>query len=140
MFQDCLAQRYPSWADQFSCTYDPPENASPLAALDRLQIQMHVQWPLNIVLTTHHLATYNKVFVFLAQVKRSLWSLQSVRLSDLQELEEKLEVTDLSLNMTDASISSGGKRHRLQLLRAWLLYFVTVCREHSLVVAIVLYV
>lgn len=126
LLQDCLARRYPGWADQFSCSYLPPPSSTPLAALDGLQIHYSIHWPLNIVLTSSHLSTYNKVFVFLAQVKRSLWSLQSVRLSRLQEMEDGMDITDTDISFNNTSISHIGKRHRLQLLRAWLLYFVTV--------------
>lgn len=126
LLQDCLARRYPAWAEQFSCSYEPPPSSTPLAALDNLQIHYAIHWPLNIVLTSSHLNTYNKVFVFLAQVKRSLWSLQSVRLSRLQELEDGMDITDTDISFNNTSISHIGKRHRLQLLRAWLLYFVTV--------------
>jgi len=128
LLQDCLGARYPSWCDQFSCSYTPPQQYSLTLSLDCLAIHMSVPWPLTILLSQANLDTYNKIFVFLAGVKRSLWSLQSVRLSRLAELEDSLEgQADVSLGQSfqDSSLPLGAKQHRLQLLRSWLLYFTT---------------
>jgi len=128
LLQDCLGARYPSWCDQFSCSYTPPQLYSLTLSLDCLAIHMTVPWPLTILLSQANLDTYNKIFVFLAGVKRSLWSLQSVRLSRLAELEDSMEgQADVSLGQSfqDTSLPLGAKQHRLQLLRSWLLYFTT---------------
>ena len=128
LLQDCLGARYPSWCDQFSCSYTPPQQYSLTLSLDCLAIQMTVPWPLTFLLSQANLDTYNKIFVFLARVKRSLWSLQSVRLSRLAELEDSMEgQADLSFGQSiqDSSLPLGAKQHRLQLLRSWLLYFTT---------------
>jgi len=128
LLQDCLGARYPSWCDQFSCSYTPPQQYSLTLSLDCLAIHMSVPWPLTILLSQANLDTYNKIFVFLAGVKRSLWSLQSVRLSRLAELEDSMEgQADVSLGQSfqDSSLPLGAKQHRLQLLRSWLLYFTT---------------
>jgi len=128
LLQDCIGARYPSWCDQFSCTYTPSSQYSLTPSLDCLTIHMTVPWPLTILLSSSNLQTYNSIFVFLAGVKRSLWSLQSVRLSRLAELEDSMEGTaDISLGQSfqDSSLPLGAKQHRLQLLRSWLLYFTT---------------
>eukprot|EP00092_Neocalanus_flemingeri_P037301 GFUD01040623.1.p1 GENE.GFUD01040623.1~~GFUD01040623.1.p1 ORF type:complete len:962 (+),score=214.69 GFUD01040623.1:57-2942(+) len=130
LLQDCLGGRYSSWCDHFSCSYTVPDQHSVLPSLDGLTIHLSVPWPLTIILSQNNLDTYNKVFVFLAGVKRSLWALQSVRLSKLAQLEEKMEGLDnmsssFSQSLSDASLPLGLKQHRLQLLRSWLLYFTT---------------
>jgi len=128
LLQDCIGARYPSWCDQFSCTYTPSSQYSLTPSLECLTIHMTVPWPLTILLSSSNLQTYNSIFVFLAGVKRSLWSLQSVRLSRLAELEDRMEGTaDVSLGQSfqDSSLPLGAKQHRLQLLRSWLLYFTT---------------
>ena len=63
-------------------------------------------------------------------MKRSLWSLQSVSLQDLENLENSMLATeDLSasclLSQEDVSLCSGAKQHRLQLLRSWLIFFTS---------------
>ena len=131
LLQDCLGARFPTWSDQFSCTYSPPDQYAATPSLEGLTIQMNVPWPLTILLSQSNLETYNKVFIFLAGVKRSLWSLQSVRLATLAKLEERLEgqadlsAASLSQSFADSSLPLGVKKHRLQLLRSWLLYFTT---------------
>jgi len=129
LLQDCLGGRYPSWCDQFSCSYSPPQEHSATPSLDGLNIHLSVPWPLTILLSQHNLDIYNKVFIFLAGVKRSLWALQSVRLSTLAHLEENMEgladLSSTSQSFADNSLPLGVKQHRLQLLRSWLLYFTT---------------
>ena len=131
LLQDCLGGRYPGWCDLFSCSYQPPDNDQ--VSLTSLSVHLSVSWPLNIVLTQHNLDIYNRVFLFLAEVKRSLWSLQCVSLADLADLEDRMEAGDdlsmscLSVNQTlsDSSLCPGVKQHRLQLLRSWLIYFTS---------------
>ena len=129
LLQDCLGNRYPSWCDQFSCSYILPDQHSSLPSLSGLTIHLSIPWPLTIILTQDNLVTYNKVFTFLAGVKRSLWALQSVRLSTLAQLEERMDqdlsTVSLSQSLSDASLPLVVKQHRLQLLRSWLLYFTT---------------
>ena len=127
LLQDCLGGRYPSWSDLFSCTHEAEAGESSLSGL---RLQMSVTWPLNMVITEKNLQTYNKIFVFLAGVKRSLWALQSVSLQDLENLESSMLATeDLSasclLSQEDVSLCSGAKQHRLQLLRSWLIFFTS---------------
>ena len=132
LLQDCLGGRYPGWCDLFSCSYSPPDSG--VASLSDLSIHLSVSWPLTIVLTQANLETYNKIFLFLAEVKRSLWALQTVSLADLDALEDRMEGADsLSLSClandqtlgADTSLCLGAKQHRLQLLRSWLLYFTS---------------
>merc|ERR1712183_629616 len=67
-------------------------------------------------------------FIFLAGVKRAL---HSVSLADLENLENSMLATeDLSASCLlsqeeDVSLCSGAKRHRLQLLRSWLIFFTS---------------
>ena len=91
LLQDCLGGRYPSWSDLFSCTHEAEAGESSLSGL---RLQMSVTWPLNMVITEKNLQTYNKIFVFLAGVKRSLWALQSVSLQDLENLESSMLATE----------------------------------------------
>ena len=132
LLQDCLGGRYPSWCDLFSCSYSAPDSG--VASLSGLSVHLSVTWPLTIVLTQANLETYNKIFLFLAEVKRSLWALQTVSLADLDALEDRIEgagslsVSCLSSDHTlgsDTSLCLGTKQHRLQLLRSWLLYFTS---------------
>lgn len=130
LLQDCLGGRYPGWCDLFSCSYSPPDSG--VASLADLSLHLSVSWPLTIVLTQANLETYNKIFLFLAEVKRSLWALQTVSLADLDALEDRMEGAEsLSLSCLasdhtlDTSLCLGAKQHRLQLLRAWLLYFTS---------------
>ena len=129
LLQDCLGSRYPSWSDLFSCSQQAQAETGE-ASLSGLRLHMAVAWPLNMVITQQNLQTYNKIFIFLAGVKRSLWSLQSVSLQDLENLENSMLATeDLSssclLSQEDVSLCSGAKQHRLQLLRSWLIFFTS---------------
>ena len=132
LLQDCLGGRYPGWCDLFSCSYSAPDSG--VASLSGLSVHLSVSWPLTIVLTQANLETYNKIFLFLAEVKRSLWALQTVSLADLDALEDRIEgagnmsLSCLSSDQTlggDTSLCLGAKQHRLQLLRSWLLYFTS---------------
>ena len=131
LLQDCLGSRYPGWCDLFSCSYAASDTEA--ASLSDLSVHLCVSWPLTIILTQANLETYNKIFLFLAEVKRSLWALQTVTLTDLEVLEDKMEEAEsLSLSClsdhtlgADKSLCTGAKKHRLQLLRSWLLYFTS---------------
>jgi len=120
LLQDCLAGRFPAWAEHCSV-----ERAGP--GLQGIHLHLRLNWPLTFVLTQANLATYNAVFQFLAGVKRSLWALQAIRPTRLAELEEEqdLATSSLALPSQDTSLPLAGKQHRLQLLRSWLLYFTT---------------
>ena len=120
LLQDCLAPRFPGWAELCSV-----ERAGP--GLQGVTLHLAADWPLTLVLTRANLATYNAVFQFLASVKRSLWALQAIRPARLRELEEEQELStsSLALPSPDTSLPLAGKQHRLQLLRSWLLYFTS---------------
>jgi gamma-tubulin complex component 5 len=122
LLQDALGPRYPAWADTFTVERRPEEHG-----LGGIRIHMAAPWPLALVFTRVNIDTYNKVFLFLAGVKRSLWALESIRVHRLRELEEQqaLDVSSLSLPSQDVSLPLPCKQHRLQLLRSWLLYFTT---------------
>ena len=121
LLQDCLGGRYPDWCDLFSCSHSAQDPAS----LSGLTINMAVSWPLTILLTQANLETYNKIFIFLAEVKRSLWSLQTVSLADLAALEDRMAGLEEGAEAADTSLCLASKQHRLQLLRAWLLHFTS---------------
>jgi len=130
LLQDCLSSRFPSWCDQFTCTFSPSLNDITLPSLDGLKIHLHITWPLNIILNQTNLEVYNKIFTFLAGVKRTLWALQSVRLSSLPAIEMRMETddgfsNDTSKSFDESSLPLHANCHRLQLLRAWLLFFTT---------------
>nr|XP_040573888.1 gamma-tubulin complex component 5-like [Lepeophtheirus salmonis] len=73
--------------------------------LDQIHMHYIIDCPLNIVITTHHIELYNKVFCFLLKVKRALWALRVI---------------------TPENICSkdSWKRRKILLLRAWLFHFV----------------
>lgn len=130
LLQDCLGTRYPAWADLFSCTIEPQTQEAQDLFLSGLRIHQAVSWPLNMVLSQQNLLTYNKIFLFLAGVKRSLWALHTVSLQQLEALESSmLDTEDLSVSCLqpqddpNLSLCSGAKQHRLQLLRSWLIFF-----------------
>jgi len=124
-----LSQRFSGWISQFSCSYTVPldEASSPVLSLQCLTINMDISWPLSIILSPANLKKYNKIFNFLMTVKRSLWCLQSMSLAHLAQLDKQLEKDTSHIDeLSDSILSSGQKQHRLQLLRAWLVYFVTL--------------
>ena len=135
LLQDCLGARYPDWCDAFSCSWTSPDHL--VTSLSGLSVHLTISWPLTIILSQKNLETYNKIFVFLSEVKRSLWALQSVSLADLEDLEDRMEgredlsISCLSVNQSmsemsaDKSLCLGAKQHRLQLLRSWLIYFTS---------------
>lgn len=47
-------------------------------ALDCLQLQYDVKWPLNIVVTDNSIHKYRQVFTFMLQLKRIVWVLKDV--------------------------------------------------------------
>jgi len=122
LLQDCLSQRFGSWIDQFSCSYDPSAGDS----LQHISIHLQVPWPASIILSDESLRTYNKIFSFLIGVKRALWCLQSTSLKQIAEIDNQLRNQSLAEQSLGSSLTGGEKLHRLQLLRAWLLYFVTL--------------
>jgi len=129
LLQDCLSQRFVGWVDKFSCTFTAPEDEAMFRApsIAGLSINMHVEWPLNIILSPKNLKMYNKIYLFLVGVKHSLWCLQSVSLKQVSRMDQQLEKEDsLNQELSDSSLTAGEKRHRVQLLRSWLLYFVTL--------------
>jgi len=127
LLQDCLSQRFGSWAEGFSCAYSAEEGSSvPLPSITGLSINMHIAWPLNIILSPENLGVYNKIYLFLVGVKHSLWCLQSVSLKQICRMDQQLEKDESSLELSDSSLTAGEKKHRVQLLRTWLLYFVTL--------------
>ena len=81
--QDCLAERFPNWSDQWGVTCTGP-------GLACLSLTLATPWPLSLLLSPATLNTYNAVFRFLASVKRSLWALQSVRPTALAELQSQV--------------------------------------------------
>ena len=52
---------------------------SSILALDRLQLSYSVGWPLNLVINSSSLATYNSIMVFLMQIKRAKCALDHMR-------------------------------------------------------------
>lgn len=117
--QDCLAERFPDWSDQWGVTCTGPGMAC-------LSLTLATPWPLSLVLSPATLNTYNAVFRFLASVKRSLWALQAVRPAALAELQSQVEAKP-PFALSPASVSGPApcSAHRLQLLRSWLLHFST---------------
>jgi len=129
LLQDSLSQRFEGWIQQFSCGFELTEEDknSPVLSLKGLSINMTISWPLNIILSEDNLKMYNKIFLFLVNMKHSLWCLQSITLAEIATLDRQL-AKDESINdeLNESSFNAGQKQHRLQLLRAWLLYFVTL--------------
>jgi len=129
LLQDNLSQRFEGWTEQFSCGFDLTEEDKNCAVLSLkgLTINMQISWPLNIILSDDKLKLYNKIFLFLVTLKHSLWCLQSISLAEIAQLDRDiLQDESRGDEMTDVSLTASHKQHRLQLLRAWLIYFVTL--------------
>ena len=111
--------------------------------LTDLQINYKVPWPINLVITQKSLIFYNSVLCFLMKIKQAMFSLQRLSfkgkfnlkyfvscffftsLRSLYSELSKMEIETNDLLRQKEILSSTARRHRLQLLRAWLLYFVS---------------
>ena len=47
-------------------------------ALDCLALSYKVTWPVNVVITEACLGAYSRVFTFLLQLKRAIWTLKDI--------------------------------------------------------------
>ena len=93
MLHDCLYRRPPTMEDiveRFSVkVYGTLDTISNIE--NNIHLTYHVDWPLNIVLHSTSLSTYNKIFQFLLKIKHSLWALQQIDAKDLAAALEKAQ-------------------------------------------------
>ncbi|KAG8226414.1 hypothetical protein J437_LFUL012510, partial [Ladona fulva] len=139
--QECIAVRYPEAASLFSISIseksDKPSHLANVQAVshvssgesvfdqvDLITLNYSVEWPVNIVLNSASMESYNTVFQFLLKVRWALWSLQQLRFSDLTGSKTALVPKDREASQESDIMTLGAKIHRMQLLRAWLLHFV----------------
>lgn len=128
--QDCLARRDHELADRFAVIL--PEDSPPEECLKKLEMTYEVSWPLSIVLSRKSLGVYNRVFLFLLEVKRALWSLHMINAKDLiaqltqeeERLMNKTEVLEDDFEHEEEHLTPSLRMHRVLLLRSWLLHFV----------------
>ncbi len=71
-----------------------------IQSVNGIFLRYHMEWPLTIIFDNKVEEKYNAIFVFLLQVKRALWSLEQLRVTNLKveclqpriQLKQKLYV------------------------------------------------
>ncbi len=128
--RDCLDRRLEKESDWFWLALPEEEGQlSPEEYISKIRLDYEVKWPLSIVLNSETLAVYNKIFLFLLEVKRASWSLRQIHAKELVALlrreEAKLEEQEeQEQSSSDGRMSPSLRVHRVLLLRSWLLHFV----------------
>eukprot|EP00054_Salpingoeca_dolichothecata_P026972 m.195078 g.195078 ORF g.195078 m.195078 type:complete len:1025 (-) comp25821_c0_seq3:841-3915(-) len=88
-----------------------PLGETGMAALDPLQLHYHTEWPVNMIINDEHLRGYNRVFAFLLRIKRAKWAMESVNIAGPQPKPPL-------------------QKHKIQLLRAKILYVVQYLHDY----------
>lgn len=112
-----------------------------MSGLERVSIGYAAPWPVSLIITPQSLLQYNAVFRFLLKLKHALISLQRLSLKGFHIITlifllahcQFINYLNISLlDMGGMDGAEGGekligqvRRHRLQLLRAWLLHFTS---------------
>ncbi|XP_059353189.1 gamma-tubulin complex component 5-like [Daphnia carinata] len=117
---NCISSRMGQCGSYLSVTIKRGSIQHTPANLADVQINYKVPWPVNLVITQDSISLYNSVLRFLMQIKQGMFSLQHLSFKDLN----CMDVANVS-HQRQQELSSATRRHRLQLLRAWLLHFVS---------------
>ena len=132
IFQDALQLRFPHLINKLTVGVRTESrtirNSSQVQSIDVIYLQYAMKWPLTIIFDSKSEETYNAVFSFLLQVKRALWSLEQLRMRDMQ----KETLTSADDEPSEVSILTRLKkpqfvaelRQKMYILRMRLLHFV----------------
>ncbi|XP_037089797.1 gamma-tubulin complex component 5-like [Pollicipes pollicipes] len=128
--EDCLSARHADMAARFSVTLVGPEPAGaapacPLRRLEAVTLGYAAPWPCTIAITADSLRRYNEMFRFILQLKFTLRGLQALNFKDLAEASEEDWPGGPGRDGGEPAPAAAPRRLRLQLLRAWLLHFVS---------------
>ncbi|KAI9552524.1 hypothetical protein GHT06_022890 [Daphnia sinensis] len=117
---NCISSRMGQCGSYLSVTIKRGNVQQTPANLVDVQINYKVPWPVNLVITNDSIFLYNSVLRFLMQIKQGMFSLQHLSFKDLN----CMDVANVNYPRQQELLSATC-RHRLQLLRAWLLYFIS---------------
>ena len=65
-------------ANLVTCDMQDVSAKNGIEALSRVQLNYHAEWPINLVVTQAALNKYNRVFLFILQIKRALFCLKEI--------------------------------------------------------------
>ncbi|KZS15294.1 putative Grip128 [Daphnia magna] len=117
---NCISSRMDQCGSYLSVTIKRGSIQQTPANLVDVQINYKVPWPVNLVITQDSIFHYNSVLRFLMQIKQGMFSLQHLSFKDLS----CMDVANVT-HPRQQELLSANRQHRLQLLRAWLLYFIS---------------
>ncbi|XP_038052415.1 gamma-tubulin complex component 5-like, partial [Patiria miniata] len=144
--QTAVSTRYPADADRLTVSFEPvsvPSAVSmqPIHALDGLTLHYKVPWPLDIIINSETIASYNQVFRFLLQVKRAKYCLDQLRFSSISrsssptlpaepEGQRAGVKGDSTLTPRQPPLPKAQLLHRVYLLRYKLIHFVNAVHSY----------
>lgn len=154
--QSCLTRLYPDFAHRFSISCDSEEenisedggsaNIDPAErqrrenlkrlkiGLPDIKIHYEVPWPISLVMTEDIWEQCNKLFAFTLSLKRATYGMERLQFRELASyqsiMSSSLIVESSSKEATNSLNPLQSRIHRLQLLRAWLLYFSHSVHDH----------
>ncbi|KAJ8683784.1 hypothetical protein QAD02_019578 [Eretmocerus hayati] len=111
LLEEILSHEWPDWSSHWSITVTNIRTTKVLEAVKSINLHYAVGWPMNILLNKVSLAKYNKIFRFEVKLKWALWTLNTLRFSDLEGTGAKDMVQHFHIR-------------RLESLRFWLLHAI----------------
>ena len=104
---------------------EKPSNHRSIAVTDCIELQWKVEWPVTLVLNERCIAVYNKVFSYLMQIKRALYSVESLKFSTIYHTPVSVAPNIRVYSSSDTtSMSVYEKQHRMAILRARILHLL----------------
>ncbi|XP_011505710.1 PREDICTED: gamma-tubulin complex component 5 [Ceratosolen solmsi marchali] len=114
LLEEVLSQEWPDSTSRWSIAITNIRTTKVLEAVNSVTLNYAAGWPINMLLNEETLEKYNKIFRFELKLKWALWTLNTLRFSDLEAINES-RVPDIIQHF---------HIRRLESLRFWLLHAI----------------
>lgn len=114
ILEEVISEEWPKLSSRWSITVDNVRTHQVLNAVNGITLNYSVGWPVNLLLNEETINKYNIIFRFVLKLKWVVWTLNSLKFSDLEGSKSEAPIDEVK----------HFQMRRLECLRFWLLHAI----------------